>query len=75
MKFLPIIFAACLFGCASVPPSHYYQLHYTSSPSTVQDPYPYSLLFKMLSAPEAYSRSNIVYRTSDYEIAFYDNLF
>lgn len=75
MKFLPIISAACLFGCAAVPPSHYYQLHYASSPLTVQDPYPYSVLFKMQSAPEAYSRSNIVYRTSDYEIAFYDNLF
>ncbi len=74
MKYLyAMIAAACLAGCASVASSHYYQLHYTSQAKSSHAPYPYSVVMRTLDAPDVYSRTNIVYRASEYEVAFYSD--
>lgn len=66
------IIQLCL--CASLPVKQYYLLSYIpEAPKTriYQAPYPYTVRLKDFDIEEAYSRPQIVYRKSPFELQFY----
>ena len=61
-------------GCGQVPVKQYYVLNYVppiQKKADVQPPYPVTLRIKDLDIEDAYSRSQIVYRQSPYELRYY----
>lgn len=71
---ISIIGVWLLSGCAQIPLSHYYTFH----PDTVGDPpdsaspLPYVLAIGAFEADVPYQQDKIVFRTSPYEVAFYE---
>jgi ABC-type uncharacterized transport system auxiliary subunit len=77
MFFQSLGWGACLFlmiGCASVPPTHYYtfQPQIGSSTSPAAPTYPVTLGVEAYEAETPYQQERIVFRTSPYEVNFYE---
>ena len=64
-----------LNGCASVPLTHYYTFQPTlieSSQASEQAKYPFGLNVEEYSGDVPYQQDRIIFRTSAYEISFYE---
>ncbi len=71
--FTGVIFA-CVAGCGTIPVKQYYVLNYVPVAPAGRlhaGPYPVILRLKDLDIEDAYSRSQIVYRQSPYELRYY----
>ncbi len=69
-----LLTAALISGCGTLPVKKYYLLNYIPSiPQTrlKDEPYPFTLRLKEFNIEDAYSRPQIVYRQSPYELQFY----
>ena len=69
-----ITFSLLLFSCASVPVKKYYVINYEPVPlrnRLTSSPYPCAIRIKEFSIEEAYSRPQIVYRKSPFELQYY----
>jgi ABC-type uncharacterized transport system auxiliary subunit len=72
-----IVLAACLgllAGCASIPPSVYYRIDFpVEEPAATKSELGLVLSVPEIRAPETMKRANIMYRTSERTLRFYEN--
>ncbi len=63
-----------LLSCASAPKKQFYVINYEPEPMKVRkniNPYPYTIRVKEFDIEEAYSRPQIVYRKSPFQLQYY----
>lgn len=80
MKKRIILIVACLlciilfWGCANIPPTHYYTFRpdIEKKAKTISPKYPYIVAIDTFEADIPYQQDKIVYRTSPYEVNFYE---
>jgi uncharacterized lipoprotein YmbA len=69
-----VLMALFIAGCAKVPVKQFYVLNYlpiNPAERLNQNPYPYTIRLKEFDIEEAYSRPQIVYRQSPFQLRYY----
>lgn len=73
LKVCGVIIMLWLWGCADVPPTHYYMFRPDSAPTAAAAAkYPGVLAVGSFEPDVPYQQAKIVYRTSPYEVNFYE---